>query len=424
MAILKCKMCGGDLVVDQGTTCGTCEHCGSSMTLPQVSDDKRANLYNRANHFRRLNDFDKAMNAYERILDEVADDAEAHWGVVISRYGIEYIEDPETGERVPTSHRVQSGSILRDPDYLAALEHSPDETARCIYEEQATAISEIQKGILAISSREEPFDVFICYKESTDTGSRSKDSVIAQDIYHQLVKGKYRVFLSRITLESHVGREYEPYIFAALNSAKVMLVVGTCPEHFNAVWVRNEWSRFLSLMRRKDSGKLLIPCYKDMDPYDLPEELSALQSQDMGKIGFMQDLLGGIKKVLGVSVDSGGSGTGKLPPAAVTGIPCPGCGAVNSDAVNFCADCGGALRKVCPECKKDILWNLKYCPWCGTDGDAFTTVAGIVAKMEQYFAVCKWDQVIKGHGLLPKSELRLPGENGQLLIANITRMKD
>ena len=35
-----------------------------------------------------------------------------------------------------------------------------------------------------------------------------------------------------------------------------------------------------------------------MDPYDLPEELSSLQSQDMSKIGFMQDLLRGVKKVL------------------------------------------------------------------------------------------------------------------------------
>ncbi len=35
-----------------------------------------------------------------------------------------------------------------------------------------------------------------------------------------------------------------------------------------------------------------------MDPYDLPEELSMLQSQDMSKIGFMQDLLRGIQKVM------------------------------------------------------------------------------------------------------------------------------
>ena len=35
-----------------------------------------------------------------------------------------------------------------------------------------------------------------------------------------------------------------------------------------------------------------------MDPYDLPEEFSHLQAQDMGKLGFMQDLIRGIKKII------------------------------------------------------------------------------------------------------------------------------
>jgi hypothetical protein len=34
-----------------------------------------------------------------------------------------------------------------------------------------------------------------------------------------------------------------------------------------------------------------------MDPYDLPEEFSHLQAQDMTKLGFMQDLIRGIKKI-------------------------------------------------------------------------------------------------------------------------------
>ena len=76
-----------------------------------------------------------------------------------------------------------------------------------------------------------------------------------------------------------------------------MLVVGTKPEYFNAVWVKNEWSRYLKLLK-KDRKKLLIPCYRDMDPYTLPDEFAHLQSQDMSRIGFIQDLIRGIKKVI------------------------------------------------------------------------------------------------------------------------------
>jgi len=297
MTILKCKMCGGDIIVNAEQTYGTCDSCGSTMTLPRVDSDQRANMFNRANHFRRLNDFDKAVAAYESILNADDSDAEAHWGVVLSRYGIEYVEDPATHERIPTCHRVQYESILADADYQAALVNAADTYTRDLYENEAARIAEIQKNILAISSSEKPYDVFICYKETSEAGTRTKDSTIAQDIYYQLTQEGYKVFFSRISLEDKLGTAYEPYIFAALNSAKVMAVVGTSTANFNAVWVKNEWSRFLALMK-KDRSRLLIPCYRDIDPYDLPEELSMLQSQDMGKIGFIQDLVRGIKKVV------------------------------------------------------------------------------------------------------------------------------
>ena len=44
-----------------------------------------------------------------------------------------------------------------------------------------------------------------------------------------------------------------------------MLVVGTCREYFDAVWVKNEWRRFLKLMK-EDSSRLLIPCYQGDGP--------------------------------------------------------------------------------------------------------------------------------------------------------------
>jgi hypothetical protein len=165
-----------------------------------------------------------------------------------------------------------------------------------VYEEEAKYIDTVQKGILEISNKEEPFDVFICYKESDENGRRTPDSVLAQELYYQLTREGFKVFFSRITLEGKLGTAYEPYIFAALNSAKVMVVVGTKPEYFSAVWVKNEWSRYLMLMQ-EDRNRTLIPAYKDMDPYDLPDELSMFQAQDMSKLGFMQDLIHGINKI-------------------------------------------------------------------------------------------------------------------------------
>src|SRR5699024_8703182 len=176
MEILTCKMCGGNISVSEDQTYGTCEYCGSTMTLPKIENQQRANLYNRANHFRRQNEFDKAMAAYENILNFDSTDAEAHWGIVLSRFGIEYVEDPASHERIPTCHRTQFESILADEDYQAALENATDSYTRNLYEQEAKRIAEIQKGILAISANEKPYDVFICYKETDDNGERTKDS--------------------------------------------------------------------------------------------------------------------------------------------------------------------------------------------------------------------------------------------------------
>ena len=299
MSMFKCKMCGGDLEVTQEMSVCECIYCGSKQTLPRLSDEKKNNLYDRAGHFRRNNEYDKAMAIYEQILNEDTEDAESYWSIVLCKYGIEYVEDPATHRRVPTVNRAQMTSVYSDENYKSALKYA-DAEQRAVYEAEAKEIEQIQKGILEISSKEEPFDVFICYKESDATGRRTPDSVLANDLYHQLTQEGFKVFFARITLEDKLGSAYEPYIFAALNSAKVMVVLGTKPEYFTAVWVKNEWSRFLAQIKG-GANKALIPAYKDMDPYDLPEEFSHLQAQDMSKLGFMQDLIRGIKKITGAN---------------------------------------------------------------------------------------------------------------------------
>ena len=275
---------------------GICEYCGSTMTLPKVGDQQRAAAFDRGNHFRRVGEFDKALSVYERIIMEDEDDAEAHWCCALCRFGIEYVQDPANGEYLPTCQRASFDSFLEDVDYRAALTYA-DAVAREQYQKDGEQIAAVQRRILATVQKEEPFDVFLCYKESGEDGQRTVDSTLAQDIYYRLTEQGRRVFFARITLEDKAGQEYEPYIFAALHSARVMVVVGTRPEYLNAVWVKNEWSRYLALMKQ-DRKRLLIPCYRDMDPYDLPEQLSVLQAYDMGEIGFIQDLIRGVAKVL------------------------------------------------------------------------------------------------------------------------------
>lgn len=293
MAVFKCKMCGGTLEISEGQSVVICDYCGTQQTLPRLNDERIADLYDRANHFRRNNDYDKALGIYELILNENKEDAEAYWSIVLCRYGIEYVEDPELRKRIPTINRAQFTSILADDDYRSALKYA-DAFQRDVYEREAKSIDEIHKNILKIAQKEEPYDVFICYKDKDSTGKPTKDRVIATEIYNRLTREKFKVFFAYVTLDEKLGHEYEPYIFAALQSAKVMIVLGTQPDYFNAVWVKNEWSRYLALIKG-GAKKTLISAYKNMDAYDLPDELS-LQAQDMDKMGFLENLVFNVRR--------------------------------------------------------------------------------------------------------------------------------
>jgi hypothetical protein len=292
-------MCGGDLNLTPDMTVAECEYCGTKQTVPTADNEKKITLFGRANRLRLACEFDKAASIYESIVAEFPEEAEAYWGLVLCKYGIEYVDDPATGKKVPTCHRSSFDSVMDDSDFEQASENA-DVAARKVYREEAKAIEELRKGILEVSGKEEPYDIFICYKETDESRQRTLDSVLAQDVYDALTEKGYRVFFSRISLEDKLGQEYEPYIFSALNSAKIMLVFGTDYEYFNAVWVKNEWSRFLSLIE-KGAKKTLIPCFKGIDAYDMPKEFARLQSQDMGKVGAVQDLLRGIEKILGTT---------------------------------------------------------------------------------------------------------------------------
>ncbi len=314
MSVIKCKMCGGDLELVEGSSVAVCEYCGSQQTVPAADNEKKLTLFARANRLRLACEFDKAAGVYESIVADFPTEAEAYWGLVLCRYGIEYVDDPATGKKIPTCHRSSFDSVMEDSDFEQALENA-DAVARRVYRDEAKAIEELRRGIVEVSGKEPPYDIFICYKETAEDGQRTVDSVIAQDVYDALTEKGYRVFFSRISLEDKLGTEYEPYIFAALHSAKIMLAFGTDYEYYNAVWVKNEWSRFLQLMT-KDKSKHLIPCYKGIDAYDMPKEFAKLQAQDMGKVGAMQDLLRGVDKIMG-------KGAGAAPTADTAASPAP-----------------------------------------------------------------------------------------------------
>ncbi|MCL2000972.1 MAG: toll/interleukin-1 receptor domain-containing protein, partial [Planctomycetes bacterium] len=180
-----------------------------------------------------------------------------------------------------------------------AIEAAGNESSRANYREQAAVIDRVLAGVLEMAEKIRPFDVFLSYKETDDSGHRTEDSGIAQDLYTHLSGQGYRVFFARVTLKAEaLGEEYEPVIFAALRSARAMVVLGTRPEYFEAPWVRNEWRRYQELAAEHPDKHLFV-AFKGMEAYDLPKELKRLQAVDLGGLTALRDLEQSIEKALG-----------------------------------------------------------------------------------------------------------------------------
>ena len=132
MAIIKCKMCGGDLNLVEGSSVCECEYCGRKQTVPSADNEKKLTLFSRAGRLLRACEFDKAAGVFETIVADFPQEAEAYWGLVLCKYGIEYVDDPATGKKIPTCHRSSFDSVLDDANFEQACENT-DAVARRVY---------------------------------------------------------------------------------------------------------------------------------------------------------------------------------------------------------------------------------------------------------------------------------------------------
>ena len=295
MGGLKCKMCGSNLDIEDSITVCKCEKCGTSQTVPDIEDDKELKLFERAGRLRFNCDFDKAAGIYNTITDSYPEEAEGYWGLILCKYGIEYA-DNASGKKVPVCHRISYDSVMDDEDFELVMENS-DSESRAIFWEEAKIIEENRKKYIQIAESEQPYDIYISYRAKDDNGDKTAVSEIAGHLYNKLTSARYRVFLSEAALKGKKQSDCEPYIYSALNSANVMLALGTSYDDYNNVWVKNEWNRYLEIAE-KNKNKCLIPCYKDVDEYDIPKEFAGLKVCQLGNDDTFNNIMAEIANVV------------------------------------------------------------------------------------------------------------------------------
>ena len=281
--LTKCSVCGMELYFPAEKNVVRCGYCDRMNDRPKSSPEKTGSM-KLANELRNMGEFAKAQDRYLDVLADNFEEHEARWGLLLCKYGVMYVEDNSANrkERLVTCRRSVSSSFQDEEYYQIVLNQaSPD--VRDAYEKDAAYIDRIQGEIRQLRTQTEPYDVFLCYKETATEGGQTEDSAIAHGIFNELSRSGYRVFFAPESLKEKAGANYEAAIFVAIETSRVMLVLGTKKEYFESTWVRSEWRRFLERIDLGDEDKTLIPLF--CHAADLPDTFKRrmIQGYDITK---------------------------------------------------------------------------------------------------------------------------------------------
>ncbi len=296
MELKTCKTCGGSL--KKLGNYYVCEFCGNRWES-DVSDDINAVQRSNAWETLRSGDFEKAESLFDEIIVKDSKNYEAYWGKALSAACITYVTDLNENKKIPTCNNITEESFVENKYVKKAIELAPEKIAE-EYKKQAKYIDDIRVEWLEKAKKEPDYDVFISYKDSDKEHGidRTRDSIDAQDLYNALTEEGYKVFFSRISLRDKVSEQYEPYIYNAIKTAKVMIVFGEKVEYFSSTWIKNEWTRFKVRIEKKEKHpNSLVVVYKNIDPNDLPVILKSRQCLNMQDVTFLRTLSNHIKKV-------------------------------------------------------------------------------------------------------------------------------
>ncbi len=265
MEQLRCTYCGG-LLQDRGDfyICESCRTKIKKSAMERLSDQDIFDL----NAARRLKDgfrFDEAQEAYDEVLRRNPDCEEAAWGAFLTEYGIEY----QVEEQKPTFHALSAVPVYKSRYYdRLSPEHQHEADEAIEFKRR-----EVMRGVETLPS----YDVFLSLKIDGEDGRRTPEYEWGMQLYYDLREMGYKVFFSPQVLKT-TNSDWEPYIYRAIQTCRIMLVLTSSIDNTNAPWVRNEWRRILSRIKNAPQGEQ-PPAYRVIasDMNCVPPQLSGKQ---------------------------------------------------------------------------------------------------------------------------------------------------
>ncbi len=249
-----------------------CKFCGNLYRANLMDEPMYVDLRYAVNKRQEAN-FDDARRCYDKLIKNNPEDSsleEAYWGrFLCEQYVIFYQND--MGESIPSFWEINREHYSKSHSYQKAIEYGAFSGNRENYERLAERIEEYKKKYVKVKEEyPDGYQVFICFKDSG-----TNDRNLGYDLYNEF-SGKYKIFFSPKSLNEISGNDYEPYIYHALKTARVLLVLCSSRDALESKWVHNEWWRFYKFSNGTD--RTIIPIFRrGFEEAQLPQEIKNCQ---------------------------------------------------------------------------------------------------------------------------------------------------
>lgn len=136
----------------------------------------------------------------------------------------------------------------------------------------------------------ENIEVYICYKENDEFGRRTKDSIVAQEVYRKLESNNIKTFYERVSADGQSGDKLDNARYSAIHRAKAIIVLGASVESFTEI--ESKYGECFT-------SKTVVPFCVDVTPGEIPKTLTNFQAINYSSIGWDTDLINGLNNLLG-----------------------------------------------------------------------------------------------------------------------------
>lgn len=252
----RCGNCGAELDgIDAIGGVIECKYCHSRFPVARSTDGNVLHFLFMGEHEMDVGEFDKAHEAYAKAAQFDEKESAAYWGMALSDFKVRflhYVNDKDETKLQPICHEVSKKVFSEDENYKKAIACATAEQ-RVEYERVAHDIDYIRGEFYRFQKEGVDYDCFICVKVTDDaTKRKTPDSDRANDLYYHLRDRGYKPFYSEREIQNKQGADYEARILYALYSSETMIIVCSDEKYLQTKWVKNEYTRFMGLIRNDE----------------------------------------------------------------------------------------------------------------------------------------------------------------------------